>query len=148
MKKLTVNNGKADSPLKISVIEKKYNAKYVGQFCLKDKYGNWVNSSAEIFWQAVPPQPEFSNYFAIIIQNGTLMITNGASAVEGTIVGIRADDGEIIYSRYRHDYRISTDKSVMIDGGRDYTKVGENAQLVNMVIVDGEFYEEETINNN
>lgn len=141
MKKLTVNNGKADSPLKISAVEKKYNAKYVGQFCLKDKYGNWVNSPADVFWQAVPPQPGFSNYFALLFQGGSLMITSGASAVADVIVGAQADDGEIIYSRYRHDYRTSTDKSVFIDGGRDYTRTNTSTHLINMVIIDGEFYE-------
>ena len=35
-----------------------------------------------------------------------------------------AANGDVIYSRYRHDYRHSPDGSVWIDGGRDYTRSG------------------------
>jgi hypothetical protein len=50
-----------------------------------------------------------------------LIISDGISATE-TFVGIVAENGDIIYSRFRHDYRTSEDKSVSIDGGREYTR--------------------------
>jgi outer membrane protein assembly factor BamB len=83
----------------------------------------------------------YSKYFALIIQNGSAYITSGASAVDGIITGIVADDGEIIYSRYRHDYRTSTDGTVFIDGGRDYVRCGRGGRCVSLKIVDGEFYQ-------
>ena len=43
---------------------------------------------------------------------------------EHDIAGIVANNGDVIYSRYRHDCRWSPDNSVMIDGGRDYTRYG------------------------
>ena len=53
-------------------------------------------------------------------------------------MGIVADNGEVIFSRYRWDYRASEDKSVFIDGGRDYTKCSNPSRLVEIKIEDGE----------
>jgi hypothetical protein len=50
------------------------------------------------------------------------MITNGAFVEEQNFQGIIADNGDIIFSRSRHDYRVSDDESVWIDGGREYTR--------------------------
>jgi hypothetical protein len=52
------------------------------------------------------------------------MITNAISAFEHPMLGVVADDGEVIVSGYRHDYRRSKDGTVFIDGGRDYTRYG------------------------
>lgn len=133
-----VNNGGENSIFKISEIENKYNAKYVGEFCLKTRDGSWADEAASIFYQKTPPVAGYSHYFALIKRDGQIYITSGQSAVEGTIWGIQAKDGEIIYSRFRHDYRVSKDKSVFIDGGRDYTKSSLN-ELIPMNIVDGKF---------
>ena len=142
MKRVTVNNGRDDAQFKIDVVEEKYNAKFVGQLCLKTRDGNWANSPADVYWQATPPVAGYSNYFALIYQGGSPYITSGASAVEPLISAAVADDGEIIYSAYRHHSNVRKDKSVFIDGGRDYTKGGVGKYIV-LKIVDGEFYEVE-----
>lgn len=136
-----VNTGHEDACFKIGVVEKKYNAKYVGQLCLKTKDGMWVNNAADIFWQPNPPVEGYSNYFALIIQGGVPYITSGASAVEGIITGVVARDGEIIYSRYRHDYRLSQDQTAWIDGGRDYSRYEAGSTCVSLKIVDGRFFQ-------
>lgn len=116
-----INNGRTDSQFNISQIEEKYNAHYVGQFCPKTKDGAWANMPMDVFWQANPNTEEgHTHYFGVYVRNGRAYITNGDSAVSGIFTGIVAKNGEIIYSRFRHDYRVSTDKSVFIDGGRDY----------------------------
>lgn len=145
MKKLTtVNSGRADSRFNIENVEKKYNAKFVGQFCLRTKGGGWQGDDcADVYYQEKPPVEGYSNYLGLIIQNGTTMITSGASGVEGIISAVEADDGTIIYSRYRHDYRTSDDGSVFIDGGRDYVKGGMHGRYLTMKVIDGEFYEVE-----
>ena len=63
------------------------------------------------------------------------MITNALSAVETDIDGIVAKNGDVIYSKYRHDFRYSPDGSVMIDGGRDYTKNNGGGEIVTLRIV-------------
>ena len=143
MKKLTtVNTGRNGTMFDIAIVEAQYNAKFVGQLCLRVQQGGWHGDEfGEVYWQETPPVKGYSHYFALIRQNGTTYITSGASAVEGIIDGILADDGEIVYSRYRHDMRYSTDKSVWIDGGRDYVRTSVGRRAVPMIIVDGEFYE-------
>jgi len=49
-----------------------------------------------------------------------LYITEASSAFSDPIAGIPTDDGEVIVSRYRHDY-VEKDGR-MIDGGRDYVR--------------------------
>lgn len=105
----------------IPVIEEKYNAKYVCETCIKNQYG-WRNEPSLIFY-SVKKHPAGSHYFAISIDDhGNLVISDGISATE-PFVGVIAENGDIIYSRFRHDYRTSEDKSVSIDGGREYTRV-------------------------
>ena len=144
MKNVTtqVNNGHKDSIVKIKEVEDKYNAKYVGQMALRTIGGGWSEDvPGEIFWQETPPQEGYSNYFALFKRGGSLYITSGASAVEGVIDGTVADDGEIIYSRYRHDMRHSRDGSVWIDGGRDYTRSGTSGHFVRLKVINGEWFQ-------
>lgn len=128
----------------ISIVEKKYDATYVCETPIKDVNGNWVNFPCAIFYTE-EPHPDGSNYFALYdyaLPDGTsrLYICNGISAVT-TITGVVADDGEIIYSRYRHDYRTSTDGSVFVDGGRDYLKCPLDAKTVDFTIINGKLKE-------
>ena len=82
-----------------------------------------------------------SNYFGMYSAPGIgPMITNAESAFSEPITGLLTEDGEVIVSRYRHDY---VEKGpYMIDGGRDYLRTsGNNAdgKLVKVTVVDGEF---------
>lgn len=126
--------GSTYQPIDVKRVEKKYNATYVGDFCLKTKNG-WSDSPVAIFWQETPPVEGYSNYFGIFVQNDTLYITSGASAFAEPIDGIVADNGEVIFSRYRHDFHESSDHSVMVDGGRDYMRVLGNIRNPHVHIV-------------
>jgi hypothetical protein len=77
-----------------------------------------------VFYGATPHPDSGSRYFALYWTPYTqqLMITNGAFVEEQEFAGIIADNGDIIFSRSRHDYRVSDDESVWIDGGREYTR--------------------------
>jgi hypothetical protein len=55
-------------------------------------------------------------------------ITEASSAFSDPIAGIPTDDGEVIVSRYRHDY-VEKDGR-MIDGGRDYTRSSMHPTVV------------------
>ena len=122
-----INYGGVTTGINVKAVEERYNAKYIGDFCLMTKNG-WSDYPASVFWQETPPKPEYSNYVALFIKYGyededAIYITSGASAFEKPIEGFVADNGEIIYSRFRHDFRSSSDGSVTVDGGRDYTRV-------------------------
>lgn len=140
MKQVAVNSGRNEAQFDIAKVEAKYNAHFVGQFCCKTRDGSWANSPADVYWQAKPPVEGYSNYFALIIQGGSAYITGGASAVEPHISAVESD-GEIIYSRYRHDYRATSDGKAIIDGGRDYTKRAGGGRDLVLKVVNGEFYE-------
>lgn len=103
----------------IEKIENLRNAKYV---CTTEHEGFCV----EVFYGAEEHPVSKSRYFGLYKAGalGDLMITNGAFIESQEIEAVIADNGDIIYSRYRHDYRISEDRSVWIDGGRSYTRSG------------------------
>jgi len=136
-----VNTGQEYSPVNILQIEEKYNAKYVGQFCPKTKDGVWANMAMDVFWQANPNTEEgHTHYFGIYVRDGHVYITSGDSAVSGIFTGIVSNDGEIIYSRFRHDCQWSKDKSVFIDGGRDYIR-SSPGRLIQFKIDGPNFYQ-------
>jgi len=117
-------------------MEDHYQALYVCETCLKGG-GGWINSPVAIFYQdddAMVPEGG-SNYFGMYMRDGHLMICNAISALE-PIEGIVAENGDVIYSHYRHDYRVSPDESVWIDGGRDYVRTGGLFKFVELQIVD------------
>jgi hypothetical protein len=118
-----INRGPHEGGLNISTVERVKNALYVGDFCLKTRAGEWSDEPAAVFFNETPPEPHYSQYFGLFQRSGSVFITNAISAATGHWSGLLADDGEIIYSRFRHDFRASTDGSVMVDGGRDYQRM-------------------------
>jgi hypothetical protein len=118
----------------IEKIEKLRNAKYV---CATEHKEHCV----EVFYSDEAHPDSGSRYFALYKTPHTneLMITDGSFIEEQTIDAVTAENGEIIYSRYRHDYRTSQDGSVFIDGGRSYTKSGLYAEdrWVTLSVKDG-----------
>jgi hypothetical protein len=125
--------------IEISKVEKRYKCKYVCETCLNVK-GLWREHSSLIFYNEVA-HPEGSNYMALSYQldgdDGYLVVSDGISVTEEPIVGI-IDGDEVIYSRFRHDYRVGK-TGVMIDGGRDYIRssIADPDKYVNLVIREG-----------
>jgi hypothetical protein len=127
----------------ISKIEEKYGAKYMGYWCTKSPRGHWNESPVDVFYQ---PNPDTSlghtHYFGMFIKtdpytgnsSGEVYITEASTAFSDPIAGIPTADGEVIVSRYRHDY-VEKDGR-MIDGGRDYTRSSGHRTVT--VTVDGD----------
>jgi len=129
-----INYGENQVPLDPDKIIEKYGGTYIGNFCLPARIGGWVNNPVMVFYQPNPPNPDYSNYYAMYVDEyDRVFIADGLPAFREGIAGVVADDGEIIFSRYRHDYRTSSDGSVIIDGGRDYTKTN-TTNTVHLVI--------------
>lgn len=132
-----INYGELYYPeIDIQKIAKHYNAKYVGEFCIKQR-GQWTDWPVAVFYQETPARKEYSHYFGIYAQFSSIMITDASSTAGIPIAGMMAEDGEIIFSRYRHDYRTSQDRTATIDGGRDYMK-SSGGKYVMLGIVEGE----------
>jgi len=96
---------------------KHYNAQYV-----VDTEQDGI--ACAVFYGITPHPDSGSRYFALYMTSDTnqLMITNGSWVEDQEFAGIIADNGDIIFSRSRHDYRVSDDESVWIDGGREYIR--------------------------
>ena len=121
----------------IKLIEEKYGAKYIGYWCTKRSTGGWNDIPVDVFYQPNPDTSKgHSHYFGMFRQNDRMWITNAESAFEDPLTGVICENGEVLISRYRHDYRTSGDR--MIDGGRDYIRVSLHP-LASVSIVDGNF---------
>lgn len=98
-------------------------ATYMGYWSVKRRDGNWTDDPVDVFYQPNPDKDKgHSHYFGLFVRDGKLFITDAASAFADPIFGIITDDGEVIVSRYRHNY-VEKD-GYMIDGGRDYNRFG------------------------
>lgn len=106
----------------IKIAEEKYGAKYMGYWCTKRLDGaSWNERPVDVFYQPTPDTSKgHTHYFGLFIQEGNLWITNAASCFADPISGVICEDGEVIVSRFRHDYVTKGDR--MIDGGRDYVR--------------------------
>lgn len=135
VKPYIVKQTKSYQPINIKLAEERYNATYVGDFCIKTVRGNWAEEPVAIFYTAEPDTSKgHKHYFGLFVRQESIYITDGTSAFSEPIVGVVAPDGEVLYSRYRHDYREKD--GVMIDGGRDYVRRSGHGRTV-YVEVDG-----------
>jgi hypothetical protein len=137
---ITPNDRTTQQPININHVEKKYNSIFIGDFCIRTTNG-WSEIPFAIFYTAEPSNPNYSSYFGLGLINNHLHIVDGKSAFDDQIIGIIANNGEIIFSRYRHNYVVSKDESVFIDGGRDYVRSSISGNgLVNLKMIEGVFH--------
>lgn len=115
----------------IKKIESVKNAVYVCDTEMKDIL-------VSIFYGDTPHPVSNSRYFGLYYtpEDNILMITDGSFVETQTFYGAVANNGDVIYSRYRHDYRSSPDDSVFIDGGRAYTRTNTK-NIVSLKVTDG-----------
>ncbi len=123
------------------VIEEMYNAKYIGEFSIKGKSGEFANMPVAIFYTE-EAHPEGSNYMGwyfkanpyILDEEPVLMITDGFSATEHEWDGVLdPETGTILYSGHRHDYQ--THAGLMADGGPEYLRSNQGSSHVKLKIV-------------
>ena len=125
-------------PEEIANIEKQYRATYVFETCLRARDRGWANYPAAVFYQE-EMYPGGSNYFALYFNGDSMYITDaGPSIIDEEFTGIEAE-GEVVYSRYRHDYRVGKN-GAFVDGGRDYFRYGgdsfDDYNIVKFKVVD------------
>lgn len=122
----------------IKKVEELRGAKYMGYWCTMNPKGFWNEQPVDVFYQPNPDLEQgHSHYFGIFIKENSVFICDAASAFSETIGGIITEDGEVLVSRYRHDY-VTKEGGYMIDGGRDYMKASLH-QTVAVNVKDGEF---------
>jgi hypothetical protein len=75
-----------------------------------------------IFWNDIP-HPQGSNWMALFSSSGDWYVRDGITASQLPIDCVVSNDKQVLFSKFRHDFRTSEDGSVSIDGGRGYTRV-------------------------
>lgn len=132
----------------IDIIEKKYDAKYVFESTVKSSSGTWMNYPVAIFYTKKKHAVSKNRWMGVYINpfDNKFYVCNAISATE-PFVGVVADNGDVIYSHYRHHYNISNDGSVFIDGGRDYIKGPTGKRYVNIHVKGGKLHIVEDIKN-
>lgn len=147
--------------INVGVVLKRYpTAKYVGQFPLRAKLGEFSDYVADVFYEQNPKiELGHSHYFAVYVRSGDAYITD-AEHVESLMLAVYEDrDGNYIYSRFQHDFRSfeTADDTISIDGGwwtpvseyegmysmigRTLWNVGLPPKGKSVIISDGDFYE-------
>lgn len=122
----------------IKKIEDIKGAKYMGYWCTKHSKGFWNEQPVDVFYQPNPDLEQgHSHYFGIFLLNDSVFICDATSAFSETIGGIMCEDGEVLVSRYRHDY-VTKEGGYMIDGGRDYLRSSLHP-TISIEVKDGEF---------
>ena len=106
----------------IRKIEKLRSCRYVCEWNLTDAAGNAYDQSVLLFWNDVP-HPQGSNWMALYRAGDDWYVRNGITASRLPIRCVVSNDGQVLFSKSRHDFRSSHDGSVSIDGGRDYTRL-------------------------
>lgn len=109
-------------------LERHYAARYVCEMPYLS-HDTWREDPSLIFWNDVA-HPQGSNYFAISRSGDDVVISDAFKTVQFPIIGIRADNGDIIYSHCRHHMNRSADGSVWIDGGMDYLRHGGQSDRI------------------
>jgi len=105
----------------ITHIEKERKAQYL----LETEYCG--NQCAVFYGNTIHPVSK-SRYFATFWTKDQHKWRDVPAFIDGswiediTFAAVIADNGDVIYSRHRQDYRQSDDGSVYIGGGRDYIK--------------------------
>lgn len=109
----------------------------MGFWTIKNKHGGWSDDPVDVFYNADPDTSKgHTNYFGMFIRDGVLYITEASSAFSEPIAGMPTPDGEVLVSRYRHNYVTKGDR--MIDGGRDYIRASMH-ETVTVTVNGGEF---------
>lgn len=106
-------------------IEEVKKARYVCETALPEhvsRYGYtvWSYHPWTVFWQ--DEAYDGSHYFGLCVR-GTSLIRDASAIATMKIDGYLLPSGQVIYSRYRHDFE-EGDDGYFIDGGRDYTRGG------------------------
>ena len=137
-------NIKHHSVTKIEQAEKLYSekdgveVKYVCTTELKDVI-------ADIFYRETP-HPKFGNrYFCLFFRGDDLYVANADSIENLTFGMVENDEGNLEYSRSRHDYK-SFKNGNMIDGGRSYIRSSGKVKI--FVVRNGEMTTSSVSNEN
>lgn len=107
----------------IENVEKSRNCHYVCEWnVIQD--GKIIEQPMVIFW-CDKAHDKGSNWMAMFRDSidNNWYVRDGITASQLPIQCMVSDSKQVLFSKFRHDFRSSHDGSVSVDGGRDYTRV-------------------------
>lgn len=126
----------------IKAIAEHYKAVYMGEWPIMNSRGHYTNIFVYVFYQPVLKNHKHSHYFGIFKDvDGHVMICDAQSFKAKPIEClIDPNTGEVIVSKYGHDFRMDSAGNY-IDGGREYVRVGGNPipKTFKLDVVDDKF---------
>lgn len=106
----------------IAQLEEHYKCSYVCEWNNLTHTGKPDDHTIAVFYQEVP-HPQGSNWMGMFHANDQWFIINAEKSSRLPIKAYVADDGQVLFSKHRHDFRRSNDGSITVDGGREYTRL-------------------------
>jgi hypothetical protein len=97
-------------------IEEKYNCRFIAEWYLTKK------NMIMLFWNNVA-HPQGSNWLGVYGAGDQVYLCDGIAASRFPVDCMVSNSKQVLFSKSRHDFRSSHDRSVTVDGGRDYTRV-------------------------
>lgn len=74
------------------------------------------DAAVDVFYQP-NPAPGHGHYFSMFVNRDRIYIANADYVTELIMYGIVDDAGDILYARFQHDFRYTTDRKYGVDGG-------------------------------
>jgi hypothetical protein len=112
-----INKGAPYTGIIIDKAEAAYEATYIADLALKGRDGQWNQTPVSVFYKKKPDLSKgHKHYFGLFVHDDKLMICDATSAAEYEWHGYEIG-GEVIFSRWNHDWRQDSTGAMFVDGG-------------------------------
>lgn len=139
LRKVKVNNSVMRPITKIESTERNYICKYVGQFSYTIL--NTPPVLVDLYYYPKKMSDRSCDYIAMYLLDGKIFKINGDHIASMEINAVKADNGEIIYSRHISDMRNSEDNSAFIGGDPKNPTFNKNRELLKLLLINGQFFQ-------
>lgn len=108
----------------IARVEKAYKCRFVAEWNIINSDGRVMTQPVLLFWNDIP-HDKGSNWMGMYRDSvdSNWYVRDGITASRLPIECVVSNDKQVLFSKNRHDFRTSHDRSITVDGGRDYTRV-------------------------
>jgi hypothetical protein len=122
------------------------NAHYVADLAIKGKVGGWTSVPVAVFYTPQPREGYSNHYFGVFEDRkyNKLSFCDATSAAAHAWNGLERN-GEVIFSRWVHDFRTFKNGGPFVDGGPEYLRIVydheelKQCKKVKLHLVDGVF---------
>ena len=105
-------------------LEERHQGIFIGSYARRLASGGWTEAPVCVFFVPFPDWSKGHGHYLGVHadRDGALWLSNAGSIQETTWPAAVGQDGEVVVSRFRHDFQQTQDKTASIDGGQDYAR--------------------------